>query len=207
MVEADVFVKTSQRIAAVQIQTVKDIVSLKEKRHVILDHNRLWHRDCNRLRHRDSHGLRDMHRDRHWIGNLNRDVHWVWDRSLNSVRYWLLHRDRIRLRDVHGIGFVYRDRNRHLHRDRHVFLDSDRVWLGHGYRDFFSDGNCLDVSFVGQAEPTETVVQLTISVPQTEQSPLVLLLLSFRGLLLDNATGCRSNSCQQNCAQLWGQIK
>jgi hypothetical protein len=164
-----------------------------------------------------------MHRDGHWVRNFNRDLHWVWDRSLNSVRYWLLHRYRIRLRDVHGIGLVYRDCNRHLHRDRYVFLDSDRVWLGHRYRDFFSDGNCLDISFVGQAKPAEsaetaetaetaktaepddTVVQLAISVPQTEQSPLVLFLLSFRGLLLDNATGCRSNNCQQNCAQLWNR--
>jgi hypothetical protein len=200
--EADVFVKPANREVPVQSQAVKDIVSFEEKRQVLLDHNRFWYGDSNGLRDRDSNGLRDMHRDRHWVRNINRDLHWVRNRSLNCVRYWFLYRDRIRFRDVYGIWPVYRDCYGYLHRDGDMFFDSDRVRLGHGNRDFLSDSYCLDVTLVGQVEtapPTvqaDAVVQIAVSVPQTEQPPLVLL------LLLHHTTGCHGNNCQQNCAQL-----
>jgi hypothetical protein len=205
--EADVFVKSAKRVP-LPTQAIKDIVSLEEKRHVLLDHNRFWYRDSNGFRdvHRNSDGL--GHRDRHWVRNINRDLDWVRDRPLNCVRYWFLYRDRIRFRDVHGIGSVYGNCYRYLHRDRDMSFDSDRVRLGHGNRDFLSDSYCLDVSLVGHAElaaPTvqaDAVVQVAVSVAQTQQSPLVLLLLLLLLLLLHHAAGCHGNNCQQNCAQL-----
>jgi hypothetical protein len=185
VVEADVFVITAKSVTSVQTVTA-NVVPLQEDRDMLLDYDRLWYRDCKGLRYRNSHRLRDVHRDGHRIRNLNRYFHWVRDRPLYSVRYWLLYRDGIRLRDVNGVRPIYRNCNWNLHRDRYMLFDCDWVRLWHRYGDFFSDGDCLDISFVGQTDtsaqavaalavaakavaaqavPADSVVQFAVSVP------------------------------------------
>ena len=138
---------------------------------MLLDYDGLWYRDCNGLRYRNSYRLRNVHRDGHRIGYLNRYFHWVRDRPLYSVRYWFLYMDGIRLRDVDGVGPIYRYWNWNLYRVRYMFFNCDWVWLRHRDRDFFSDGDCLDVSSVGQTDTAaqavsaDSMVQFTISVP------------------------------------------
>jgi hypothetical protein len=206
--EADVFAITSNCKATIQAITVKGIMPLEKNRDMLLDYNRLWYRNSHRLRYGDSHRLRYVNRDRHWVGDLNRDLHRVRNGFFYSIRYWFLHRDGIRLRDVDGVRSIYRDCNWHLHRDRDMLFDCDRVRLGHRHGDFLSDGNRLDVSIVGQTVPTpecvttKPVVQFAVSIPQAEQPPLVLLLVSFRGFLLGGASSNHGNNCQQTCAQL-----